>query len=165
MLMKIDDGANYSPALEALASLRNAARPKRFRAEKRSRVRALYWILNGVYDRVEAMAIQKVPKLAQTLYTEISGHGGLAIFRRIDAVSLAYERANQKVSSVVVNSNSGFGGRYGGKPARGRGAARGGGRQGGNFNKDECFICYQKGHQRRDCPQARRGAAGGSNNS
>ena len=41
-------------------------------------------ILMEVTSRVKSMAVYGCTGVAQALYTELSGHGGLPIFRRLD---------------------------------------------------------------------------------
>ena len=94
---------------------------------------------------MDQMAEVNCSEMAQLLYTEIAGHGGLMIFRRIDAAV----RASERVRTV---GGGGYRGRGAGFVERGRGGPRGRGGRPRDLAGVECFNCFQRGHMRNSCP-------------
>ena len=115
---------------------------------QRVKAKTLRSILDGVFDRMEAMAKKKFSGMAQLLYTEISGHGGLQIFRRIDAATRASEKGERKDSDSQRKSSYDSP-----RNPRFRGLGRGGARSGKNVDIT-CYGCFRKGHTRANCPDA-----------
>ena len=151
-LIGLGDEGPYQNMLEALADLRVVVDPDKVPSRVRKDARRLRSILKGVHGRMESFACRRFAGLAQLLYTEISGHGGLAVFRRMDAHNTAYEKVVGKASS---GSGEGVGYGRGGGGARvgqGRGGPRGGGGARRNLAGVQCFHCFRRGHLRADCP-------------
>ena len=115
-------------------------------------------ILMEVTSRVKSMAIYGCTGVAQALYTELSGHGGLPIFRRLDAAKLA----SQKGLQTRVQPSGGGLPRGGGGLNRGRGGGR---QRGAGGSRDmanvQCYVCLQYGHMKSKCPSAGAGSAPG----
>lgn len=166
--MDLGDEGPYQNMLEALADLRLAIDPQNIPTAFRKDARRLRSILKGVLERVKNFALRRFQGLAQLIYTEICGHGGLAVFRRMDSHSVAIERADGR--AAVGGGGSGFGGggglRRGGggggfRGFRGRGAQRGGGGRGArpDLADVQCYGCYQRGHLRNNCPERNRAPA------
>ena len=91
--MRVDDSGSYATLLDALNDLVDALRPAKVKAELRNRAILLKSILKMVADYCESHAISQRPGLARALYTEISGHAGMPIFRRFDAALSAASTA------------------------------------------------------------------------
>ena len=158
--MDLGDEGPYQNMLEALADLRLLIDPKSVPSTRRLRS-----ILKGIHERMKNFACRRFQGLAQLLYTEICGHGGLAIFRRLDAACVASDRTEGRVAASGGGSSSSGGGgpRRGGggggfRGFRGRGAQRGGGGRGArpDLADVQCYGCYQRGHLRNNCPERNR---------
>ena len=147
--IEIDDVAPYHHILEGLVFLKNAVTPRKYdsQSQRRQTAKRLRNILEGTYERMKSMAKGGYSGMAQLLYTEIAGHGGLAIFRRMDAAVRACERVQ------VVGGGGGF--RKGGTVAprsRGRPSSRGRGGRSRDMSSVQCFNCFKFGHLRSSCP-------------
>ena len=95
-----------------------------------------------------------VNQINELLYTELSGHGGLGIFRRMDAAVRACERVQ------VVGGVGGF--RRGASvPSRGRGrpSFRGRGGRARDLSDVQCHNCFERGHLRSSCPSSSKGSS------
>ena len=147
--MEIDDASPYHHVLEGLQRLRRAVKPRAYGSKtlRRRSARRLRSILSGMCERMKAMAKKGYAGMAQLLYTEIAGQGGLPIFRRMDAALRACER----VPAVRGSSGSRESG-----PAVPRGRGRSGPRGRGGRARDmadiQCYNCYKFGHFRSSCP-------------
>ena len=156
--MDLGDEGPYQGLVEALKELCVSVDPARIPPSTKGRARQLKSILKSVYNRIKEFARRKFTGVAQLLYTEIAGHGGLSIFRRLDAACVANEKSEQKTSFGGVGYRRGGaeaarGGRgRGGVGQRGRGDAR------RNAADILCYNCYQRGHIRNNCPEAPRNA-------
>ena len=148
----IGDEGPYQGLVEALWELCRAVQPRNVPSPKKRRARALKSILKGVYTRIKECARQKLRGTAHLLQSEIAGHGGLSIFRRLDAACIAGGKTENKPEYQSSHSGSSGGGGAG-RGARARGQwprGRGGARR--DLADLTCFNCYQRGHLRRDCP-------------
>ena len=65
-------------------------------------------ILRGVYSRTRKCACNVVPGVAQLLQTELAGHGGLSIFRRLNASMQPPEILSVLTLRVVGNEQCGL---------------------------------------------------------
>ena len=150
--MKIeDDGTGYSSLLVLLQQLKDAVVPSRFQGRLVERALLLESALQGVVDIAEIYARQKEPGLAKGLYTEFSGHAGMAIFNRLNKAFTASSAAAAVRRAAPYSSRGGGGGggggggdmrgRYGGgggmNPNRGRDGFRGGPRDQGGFSRGD----------------------------
>ena len=147
--IQIGDEGPYSSLVESLRELISAVDPHRIPSADRARARELRSILKGVFERIKDCARRKFSGVAQLLYTEIAGHGGLSIFRRLDAACIANDKADNKSLNNYRRSGAG--------PARG-GRARGGAPRGrGGARRDpaevQCYNCFRVGHMRNNCPE------------
>ena len=151
--IELGDEGPYQSLVEALKGLCSSIKPREMASGKRNSAAALKSILKGVYDRIKECARRKYVGVAQLLRTEIAGHGGLSIFKRLDAACVANEKAAPKASPSGSGPRSG-----GGAPSRApRGRAssqrgRGGARR--DMSNVTCYGCYGRGHLRVDCPEA-----------
>ena len=149
--IEIDDVAPYHHILEGLAFLKNGVMPRKYdsKSQRRKTAKRLRNILEGTYERMKSMAKGGYNGMAQLLYTEIAGHGGLAIFRRMDAAVRACERVQ------VVGGDGGL--RKSGTVApRGRGrssySSRGRGGRPRDLSGVQCHNCFKYGHFQSNCP-------------
>ena len=149
--MKLGDQGPYPQIVTELDELRRAVVPRRFPAGKKRRdAFPLRSILDGMYDRIETMAAGGYSGLAQILHTEVSGHGGMGVFRRLDTLRLAGLKTEPK---VVAGPRSDDGGPNPVRAPPGRGAPRGrGGFRPRDVRNVQCYQCYQMGHMRNNCP-------------
>ena len=151
--IELGDEGPYQSLVEALKALCAAIKPRSVPSKTRRRAAMLKSILKGVFERIKECARRKYGGVAQLLRTEISGHGGLSIFRRLDAACVANERAVPRAGpSGPVPRVSGGG------PSRGpRGRAPGQRGRGGSRRDTSnvtCYGCYGRGHFQADCPVA-----------
>ena len=146
--IEIDDVAPYHHIIEGLGSLKEAVTPRKYgsNSTKRRTAKRLRAILEGIFERMKPMAKRGYNGMAQLLYTEIAGHGGLGIFRRMDAAVRACERVQ------VVGSVGGFR-RAASGPSRGRGRPNSRGRGGWarDLSNVQCHNCFEYGHLRSSC--------------
>ena len=149
--INLGDEGPYQGLVEALQNLINAVKPSRFSSgNMRTRARSLKSILRGIYSRIKECARNRMHGVARLLQTEVAGHGGLSVFRRLDAACIVNE-------PKVEHRPRGGSGRYrapGPRGGRGRGAARGRGGGRRELKDVTCFNCYQTGHMRHECPEA-----------
>ena len=145
--IEIEDAPPYHHLVEGLAVLKDSIVPRRYPSSsgRRRSAKRLRTILEGTFERMKMMAKMNCSGMAQLLYTEIAGHGGLPIFRRIDAAV----RASERVRTV---GGGGYRGRGAGFVERGRGGLRGRGGRPRDLAGVECFNCFQRGHMRNSCP-------------
>ena len=173
-LIELGDRGPYHGLIEALRSLIIVVNPRRIPSDVKKHARRLRSILRGVYSRIKECARNEVPGVAQLLHTEISGHGGLSIFRRLDAAFVAVRVPTLR---VVGNSNQ----RGSARSSRGGSSMQAvqpvqqvqqmqqgqqmqqvqqqqGQRGRGNGRRDmtniTCYNCFQRGHMRNNCPNA-----------
>ena len=152
MLIELGDRGPYYFLIEALRILIAAINPKKVPSRVRRHARRLRSILKGVLARIKVCASNDVPGVAQLLHTEISGHGGLSIFRRLDVATVGVQRpapARQSVGDARAPAAA--------RGGRGRGAAlrgRGGGRR--DMQNVTCYNCFGQGHMRNNCPHGPR---------
>ena len=155
--MKMDDSSSYAPLLEGVNKLVDAIRPSKFPcAETRNRAALLKSIMKGVADFCESHAINQKPGLARALYTEVSGHAGLPIFRRFDAALTAASNAAPSPAKPAAVSTApsatqrrdGGGSRRSGFNNRSRETPR----QQRDISEVMCFGCRSFGHYRDKCP-------------
>ena len=154
MLIELGDKGPYYFLIESLRCLIAAVNPDRLPSEVRKKARRLRSILKGVLSRIKACAKNEVPGVAQLLYTEVSGHGGLSIFRRLDNSLL--DRPGQR-PNIYVDQRSSVPTAAPARGGRGRGAAqrgRGGGRR--NMQDVTCYNCWGQGHMQNNCPNGPR---------
>ena len=59
--------------------------------------------MRGVYSRIKKCACNVVPGVAQLLQSELAGHGGLSIFRRLNASMQPPEILSVLTLRVVSN--------------------------------------------------------------
>ena len=150
MLVDLGDEGPYGSVLQSLDELTSLISPRKLPSALRKRGQLLRSILLEVTRRVKSMAVAGCTGVAQTLYTELSGHGGLAIFRRLEAAKLASQKALQQ-----PRAQQGGGGqpRGGGGLSRGRGGGR---LRSAGSSKDmtnvQCFTCLRYGHVKSRCP-------------
>ena len=149
--IQIGDEGPYPGLVEALRDLVSAVDPHRFPPRIKARARELKSILKGVLERIKDAARRKFSGVARLLYTEIAGHGGLSIFRRLDAACVANEKSEVKMGQGSFRR--GGGGPYRGARARG-GAPRGRGGARREMAEIQCFNCFRMGHMRNNCPDA-----------
>ena len=154
--MRVDDKGSYASLLESLSALIEAIHPSSFKRPKlRKRASDLKSILKGVADYCEAHAVSQRPGLARVLFTEISGHAGLPIFRRFDAALMA---ASATVGSASAPAAvSALPPRREG-PAVARRPGFGRLKKAGELPDPSavlCFGCRQYGHYRNACPVLR----------
>ena len=154
-LVDLGDKGPYQGLVESLSALCTAVNPKKVPSEKRRRARQLRSILKGVYSRIKECARQEYSGVAQLLFTEISGHGGLSIFRRLDAACVANKKTEQKTS---VDFRRGLGASRGPR-ARGMGQR---GRGGGRRNLEGVTIAFDK-DTRNNCPEGGQNAQAAEN--
>ena len=158
MLVDLGDQGPYDTILQSLDELTSMVSPRKLPSDRRRKGRLLRSILMEVTSRVKSMAIYGCTGVAQALYTELSGHGGLAIFRRLDAAKLASQKGLQ---GRMQQGGAGLP-RGGGGLSRGRGGGRqrgaGGSRDMANM---QCYACLQYGHIRSKCPSASASSAPG----
>ena len=159
MRMKVDDRGSYAPLLETLTRLKSAIKPHKMPSgRRRRRAVLLKSILGVVAERAEAHAISKSPGLAGVLYTEISGHAGLPIFRRFDAALAAAAAGG---TSFATSGGSGAAAGV----SQQRSAPRSGFSRAGAAGRPKdlstvtCFGCHKSGHYRNQCPNARQNKA------
>ena len=151
----MDNSSSSAPLLEGVHKLINAIKPSKFtNAEKRSRASLLKSILSGVADYCESHAVSHKPGLARALFTEISGHAGLPIFRRFNAALTAALNAAAGASKPVAAAVG-----VASAPCR-----DGGGNRRLSYNKPKeggepkdiasvmCYGCRSFGHYRNRCP-------------
>ena len=171
-LIELGDRGPYYGLIEALRSLIIAVNPRRLPSNARQGVRRLRSILRGVYSRIKECARSDVQGVAQLLHTEIAGHGGLSIFRRLDAAFVAVRVPTVRVVGGNNQRGSARGGRGGSsmqavqavqqvqpvqpvqqvqqqQQQRGH-RGRGGGRR--DMQDVTCYNCFQRGHMRNSCP-------------
>ena len=154
--IEVDDVPPYHHIVEGLGRLKDAVTPRKFNSKSRQRLIAkrLRTIMEGIYERMKSMAKNGYSGMAQLLYTELSGHGGLGVFRRMDAAVRACERVQ------VVGGVGGF--RRGASvPSRGRGrpSFRGRGGRARDLSDVQCHNCFERGHLRSSCPNPSRGSS------
>ena len=153
--MKVDDRGSYAPLLEALSKLKSAIKPHKMPSGRlRRRAKLLKSILGVVAERAEAHAISKNPGLAGVLYTEISGHAGLPIFRRFDAALAAAAAGGASASSSDSSAAVFNVGQQRSAPRTGFSRASAPGRL-KDLSTVTCFGCHKTGHYRNQCPNAR----------
>ena len=148
--MKIDDVPPYTDVLGKLAELRDAASVARSKAGDGGRCSSpqlLKSILDGIFDRMEAHAMSKGVGIAWMIYTEISGHAGLRVFQRLDAMCLQTRRAEPRAPLSALSA--------------GRSSRRGGPRGGsaahvGVLSAVRCFECQEMGHIKSNCPNRKK---------
>ena len=148
--MAVGDSGSYLNVVESLRVLCSSVSPKRLPSKQRRNGRVLRHILKGVYSRVTVLVRRGTKGIADLLHTEISGLGGLSIFRRMDATILSSEKA-ESGSAQSVGPRRQFSAPRGG---RGRGASRGGGAGRRDPNQMTCYGCFRTGHKRSECPDA-----------
>ena len=146
----VGDSGSYLNVVESLRSLCSSVRPKSLPSRQRKNGRLLKHILKGVYSRVTVLVRRGTKGIANLLHTEISGLGGLSIFRRMDATILSSDKA-ESGSAQSVGPRRQFSAPRGG---RGRGAPRGGGSGRRDASQLTCYGCFRIGHKRSECPEA-----------
>ena len=147
--VEIDDVPPYHHIVEGLCGLKDAVAPRRYasKSSQRRAAKRLRTIFEGMYERMKSMAKRGYNGMAQLLYTEIAGHGGLGVFRRMDAAVRACERVQ------VVGGAGGFRRAASGAPrGRGRLNSRGRGGQPRDLSGVRCHNCFEFGHLRSSCP-------------
>ena len=149
--MKIDDVPPYSIILfqyrELLSTVILAAQqPEQKQLEQ---LLALKGMLDGVYNVVENHAINKGRGLANMVYSEISGQGGLKMMQRLVAQSLQLLALDARPAEKGP-SYSGGGGRRGPRNFRGGHKSASGSKR--DMSKIQCHECGQFGHMKVACP-------------
>ena len=152
--MKVDDNGSYTALLEGLHDLIDSLRPAKIQgAKRRERAVLLKSILKGVSDFCESHAISQRPGLARALYTEISGHAGLPIFRRFDAaLSAASSAAPSPAKPAASPSVSTPQARRGNGPGRRSAYNKPKDAEQRDLSEVMCFGCRKFGHYRNRCP-------------
>ena len=105
--MKIDDAPPYTDVLFKLSELRevvSASRGKKDGKGSSASRQMLKSILDGIYDRMETHAMSKGTGIARMIYTEISGHAGLRVFQRLDALCLQYRRSDSRAAPAPASA-------------------------------------------------------------
>ena len=153
----LGDHGPYCNLIEAVRTLLSSTLARRHKASKREKARELHGILKGVLKRIKEYARCNMSGVGRLVQREVSGQGGLAIFRRMDAAFLAAEKLQGELRMKSEASLAPPKGSYqrGRDQSRdqGRGYVRGKGTGGRKDMKNvTCFNCYQKGHMRSHCP-------------
>ena len=150
--MKIDDVPPYSIILfqyrDMLSAVITAAQAQTEQS-KLEMLLALKGMLDGVYSVVETHAINKGRGLANMVYSEISGQGGLKMMQRLVAQSLQLLALDARPAEKE-SSPSSSGGRDRQRQRQFRGKSGSGG--GRDMSKIQCHECGQFGHMKVKCP-------------
>ena len=159
--MKLGDEGDYSVILDLLRQLKKRLRQSLFPSSVRDVVVLLRTILSGLYQRMEAHAIKRLPGIATMLFTNLSGQADLTILNKVDKACREYGSAAPGVAAGPSRRGTAAGRPYGGNrfspSAYSRGGARGarGGRSVPPTDESRitCFHCFERGHRRSGCPQ------------
>ena len=89
--MKLGDEGDYSVILDLLRQLKKRLRQSLFPSSVRDVVVLLRTILSGLYQRMEAHAIKRLPGIATMLFTNLSGQADLTILNKVDKACREYD--------------------------------------------------------------------------